>query len=354
MSRRGNIRYLFASGNTSEGYQSYLPGLLEGLERVYILKGAPGSGRSTFIRQTGLDISKLGYDAEFYVSPFNGTSLEGVVFPQLGMAVVDGSEPGPLEPRYPGVTGEIINLGDCWDKDEMQAHKEQIKSLVDTVAQGTEEAVERLREIKLAKEHLKRCWLSSLNLERLGVLVQELTREIIERQAGERHYYGSNLTSQGMVSYIDELSLDCRKRYILTGPPGSGKSTVLAAIGEKAREKGYRVEYYHSGLNPDSLDMVIIADLQVALIDNSNRNLSIRLSDIIINTEDYLDAPPDEEDSWEINEARRRLEGAFLQAVEVLKEVESCRKRLQRFYTRAMDFAEVDRTRARVIEEIRG
>ena len=270
------------------------------------------------------------------------------------MAVVDGSEPGPLEPRYPGVTGEIINLGDCWDKDEMQAHKEQIKSLVDTVAQGTEEAVERLREIKLAKEHLKRCWLSSLNLERLGVLVQELTREIIERQAGERHYYGSNLTSQGMVSYIDELSLDCRKRYILTGPPGSGKSTVLAAIGEKAREKGYRVEYYHSGLNPDSLDMVIIADLQVALIDNSNRNLSIRLSDIIINTEDYLDAPPDEEDSWEINEARRRLEGAFLQAVEVLKEVESCRKRLQRFYTRAMDFAEVDRTRARVIEEIRG
>lgn len=352
MNKRGKIRYVLASGNTSAGYQSFLPAIIDSLARVYILKGAPGSGRSTFIRQAGLALCERGFDVEFYVCPLNASSLEGVVFPQLATGIVNGSLPCPVEPRYPGVTGDIINLGEHWDREKIVTNQEEIQQLVNEMEKDTGRAYSLLREAELAKEKLKGNWLPDLDLERLDALVQKLAKEILDGQPGERHFFGSTVSSQGLVSFIDELSEHCRKRYILKGPPGSGKSTVLAAIGTRAAQRGYLVEYYHNGLNPDSLDMVIITNLQVALIDGEGINLSAGPYDTIIDTGECVDLKPGDDNAPEINDTRRTLESLLLDAAETLRDAESHRKRLQKLYTRAMDFSEVDRIRARVLEEI--
>ena len=46
------IRY-FAGGNTARGFCSLFDSSLEGLNRIFILKGGPGTGKSSLMKDVG-------------------------------------------------------------------------------------------------------------------------------------------------------------------------------------------------------------------------------------------------------------------------------------------------------------
>ena len=126
---RGKVRYVLTSSNTSHGFRTFLPELLQGVAKVFVLKGAPGTGKSTFIRLLGESFSDQGYEVEFWVSADDPVSPEGVFIPQLKAAVVNGSLSSPIDPSYPGVTRDIIYLGDYWDKNILQDYSQEIINL---------------------------------------------------------------------------------------------------------------------------------------------------------------------------------------------------------------------------------
>jgi ABC-type lipoprotein export system ATPase subunit len=52
---KGRIIKVFPGGNTSEGFYSYYPFLLEkGTKRIFVIKGGPGVGKSTLMKKIGL------------------------------------------------------------------------------------------------------------------------------------------------------------------------------------------------------------------------------------------------------------------------------------------------------------
>ena len=60
-----NIKNYFACANSSQGFCNYFESNLEGLEHLYILKGGPGTGKSTMMKNIGADLYDRGYDIEF-------------------------------------------------------------------------------------------------------------------------------------------------------------------------------------------------------------------------------------------------------------------------------------------------
>lgn len=46
----GKVMNYFAGGNTAKGFYSLYDSNLKGLERLFILKGGPGSGKSTIMK----------------------------------------------------------------------------------------------------------------------------------------------------------------------------------------------------------------------------------------------------------------------------------------------------------------
>ena len=47
------IKGYFACANSSRGFCNYFESNLQGLERLYILKGGPGTGKSTLMKEVG-------------------------------------------------------------------------------------------------------------------------------------------------------------------------------------------------------------------------------------------------------------------------------------------------------------
>jgi hypothetical protein len=58
-----------------------------------VLKGGPGVGKNTFMREIGQTMEQAGTTVEYLWCSGDPDSLDGVVLPELKCAVVDGTSP---------------------------------------------------------------------------------------------------------------------------------------------------------------------------------------------------------------------------------------------------------------------
>ena len=111
------ITHFFAGANSGRGFQNLFHELADP-ESVYdfiILKGGPGVGKNTFLRQLGRAMEEAGADVEYLHCSGDPDSLDGVVIPEIRCAAADGTAPHVLEPRYPAAADRYVNLGRFYD-----------------------------------------------------------------------------------------------------------------------------------------------------------------------------------------------------------------------------------------------
>ena len=64
----GKIVNYFAGGNTARGFHSLYDSNLQGLERIYILKGGPGTGKSSLMKKIGNEWLEKGMISSSYIA----------------------------------------------------------------------------------------------------------------------------------------------------------------------------------------------------------------------------------------------------------------------------------------------
>ncbi len=101
----------FCAANSGNGFISVFDTLLdEKNNRIYYIKGGPGSGKSTFMKR----IAEKAENAELIHCSGDPQSLDGVVLPDQKAVIIDATAPHSFEPKYPGVGGNLIDLGEGW------------------------------------------------------------------------------------------------------------------------------------------------------------------------------------------------------------------------------------------------
>ena len=85
----------FLGANSPGGFYSLYDQLLppERAQRIYILKGGPGCGKSTLMRRVAQRMEEQGIPVERILCSGDPDSLDGVVIPALEAALVDGTAP---------------------------------------------------------------------------------------------------------------------------------------------------------------------------------------------------------------------------------------------------------------------
>lgn len=94
------IQY-FLGGNTPSGFYSLYHQLSdpERMRALYIIKSGPGSGKSTLMRRVERHAQAMGLETEEVLCSGDPDSLDAVILPQLGAAVVDGTAPQGVVPE---------------------------------------------------------------------------------------------------------------------------------------------------------------------------------------------------------------------------------------------------------------
>lgn len=96
---------------------------------------------------------------------------------------------------------------------------------------------------------------------------QAETEERREKKVPVTLFAAAN-SGRGFVSFYDFVfgREEIRRRYLIQGGPGTGKSSLMKAVAAYAEARGKAVEYYRCSSDPDSLDGIIL-DGQIALLD---------------------------------------------------------------------------------------
>lgn len=120
----------FAGANTPNGFIGEYENFLseDTFEKIFIIKGGSGTGKSTMIRKAAESAVCEGALAEYFLCSSDPESLDGVILSKgdKKIGIVDGTAPHTLDPLYPGACGEIINCGDYWDEACLRNGKEAI------------------------------------------------------------------------------------------------------------------------------------------------------------------------------------------------------------------------------------
>lgn len=122
----------FAAANTCSGFKSYFNEIFlknTQLDRVYILKGGPGVGKSTFMKRAAETAEKEHLTCEKFLCSSDPDSLDAIIIKEKRCAIVDGTLPHAYEPTLAGAREILIDLGRSWDTDGLSGEIGNISSL---------------------------------------------------------------------------------------------------------------------------------------------------------------------------------------------------------------------------------
>jgi energy-coupling factor transporter ATP-binding protein EcfA2 len=125
----------FAAANGRDGFRSYFSECFENpeIQKLYVIKGAPGTGKSKFMKDVSALAEAKGGKVDYYYCSSDPESLDGITvrLPSHTLAVIDATLPHGYEPRLPGVRDVIVDLGAFWNSDVLDAYREEIVRLND-------------------------------------------------------------------------------------------------------------------------------------------------------------------------------------------------------------------------------
>ena len=124
-------KHFFLSANTDEGFCNCFNFSLVPNKNgyVFVLKGGPGTGKSTLIKRVGEYFAHLGEGVEFFHCSFDPASLDGVRLTSRNVAIIDGTSPHIMESNIVGVDSKVINLGSSIS-DNIRDKRKKIAALV--------------------------------------------------------------------------------------------------------------------------------------------------------------------------------------------------------------------------------
>jgi hypothetical protein len=130
---------------------------------------------------------------------------------------------------------------------------------------------------------------------------------------------------------------------------------MLKKIAVSGEERGFDVEVYHCGFDPNSLDMVIIPEKGIAIFDSTapHEYFPNRVNDEIIDMYERCITPgTDEKYAKEIERTTRSYKDKMKEAISYLAEAKVLRDKLEEIYIGAMDFSKVDQIQSELLDEI--
>lgn len=120
----------FLGNNSGYGFYNCYDDELKHIERVALLKGGPGTGKSSMLKRIAAQARKMGMDYELWYCSGDPQSLDGVYIKDVNAAVVDATSPHASNVEIPVVKDVIFDLANGLNRTKLLERQDEIKKLL--------------------------------------------------------------------------------------------------------------------------------------------------------------------------------------------------------------------------------
>lgn len=333
----------FLGANTPKGFVSFFDELYNPYDNTdaYIIKGGPGTGKSTFMKKLAAECEQRGLFVERVYCSSDPSSLDAVIVPEKRLSICDGTSPHVVEPRFPGVAENIINLGEFWDSRRLREKGDEIRRLFfenSLCHRRSSKYLAAAGHIDLQSRMLTEKYIRAEKID--SYCARFVHRELQPKKKdcpGERkRRFISAITPKGNLILADTVTRLCPRVIGIDDRTGAVASLITSRIGEGAVKNGYYVIYCHCPMKPEESEHLLIPEKGIALVRVNGAAGEIPCDRVIHTGRFMTEGFAENRLMLKFNE--RIKQELINESVACLKKAKSIHDELERIYINAMDF----------------
>lgn len=136
---------------TSGGAQDFISSITKRIVRRILIKGLPGTGKSTLMKSLGAEAEKRGFDVQYGWCGLDPAGVDLVLFPELSVCLIDATVPHVYDLERPG--DELLDLVRMCEEDA--GAEEEISVIREAYAEKILDATGYMQSYAQAENSMK-------------------------------------------------------------------------------------------------------------------------------------------------------------------------------------------------------
>ncbi len=309
--------------------------------KAYIIKGGPGTGKSSFMKRAAERAIKTFEETVLCPCSSDPSSLDAVIFPQRKIVILDGTAPHTVEPLYPAITEQIINTGDFWDESKLPENKEEILSLFSENKGYHKKASSYISAAGQLLKYGFSAELEAADLDKIFKFSALLAKKHLpqtDKKPLEWVRFLSGITPDGFVYFSNTISDYYKTQIVIEDRYFAVSSIILSVIRDMALAAGYEIITVKNALLPEDItDHILIPELSLAFT-TENELLPNNSKSRRIHAARFADQAQLKKNSRRLKFNSRLFDGLLSSAAAHLKSAKQTHDKMEKFYTEIMDF----------------
>lgn len=350
----------FLAANSYKGFVSKFENLYNSEENkmAYIIKGGPGTGKSTLMKKVSKKGIELGEETELIYCSSDPSSLDAVIFPDKGVCIADGTPPHVMEPKYPGVCDTILNLCESFDNEKLFNRKEEIIEVVRENKEYHDKCKKYLNICGILMNNISNEIKKNINTDKLNSFCDRFIKKEYKSLGNsdnikEKVRFISGFTPEGIIFFDETIDNMCEEDrvFVLNDKYGTASKMILERCRKLLLKEGISIITCLNPLSTSDIECIIVPEYRSAIMwkekaDYKERNYKK------INVNRFIYKEKMREIKNRLKFEKKMYDNLLSEATENLRNAKKVHDRIESFYSDAVNYKKINRITNNLINEI--
>lgn len=345
--------HFFLTSNSPRGFYSKMDLLGKNLPydwNSYIIKGCSGCGKSTMMKKIA---SKIHTQTEFIHCSFDPESLDAIVFPKLKLCILDGTNPHVIDPNFPGISNNIINLCELKEQNYDQKLKFKLFNLNRQYKSLYQQSQKYLIAFGAIFGDSIESSIKDINFDNINYISKRISKKLfknfLHKKPTRLFRMIRSIGPEGIYSFYENF-LQYDKIYEINDDHFIISDILLKYIENNAYKYGYDTI---SCLSPftlnERIEALIIPEINTCFfVSNELQKNSSEFKTKKINIEDFYYELPTKN-----LYNSRMIKSLINESIKSMKKAKKFHHEIEKIYKKLIDFKSVDNKTDHLIKEIK-
>ncbi len=340
------IKNYFLAANSCEGFLSYFGSSYNPYDgwRCYIIKGGPGTGKSSFMKKVAAYSKGKGEECILCPCSSDPQSLDAVIIPNKKTVILDGTAPHVIDPRYPAACEEILNFGQFWSSEEL----DNISKVIDITDQNkslhrsVQKYLYAMGQIMLDSYKLA---LSCTKKAEVTAFSDKLIKKHIPKKSGTPYEWVrfiEGITPEGIVTFPETVANECENIIVISDRYRACSNIIMNEVRNYCLINGYEIITLKNPFLPSVIiDHILIPELNLAFVTETGE-LYFNTNSRRIHSRRFTSNKLLHNNISRLKLNKKIIQSLLSTATDTLKEAKAAHDKLENYYIDIMNYNELE------------